>query len=263
MLLNRRLSVLWAAAIMLLTVLLASGVALGITFGTDDGTKHPNVGALVSEDEGAYCTGTLVAGKNNGPPVFVTAAHCYPLEGNTSYVTFDPTYSTYNASTKYAGTWHEEKDSYLRGHDIAVVVFDKGDNPPNLNLEKLPTVNSLDTLTKGQKFTAVGYGVTSGTSDDSGTRRYSVSSFTSKNSYFLGLSQNQKQGNSGTCYGDSGGPNFFGAGTSETHINAALTNTGDAMCKSKNTVLRLDTQVAHDFLDDYVASDAFVPIPQP
>jgi len=35
------------------------------------------------------------------------------------------------------------------------------------------------------------------------------------------------------------------------------------MCKSKNTVLRLDTQVAHDFLDDYVASDAFVPIPQP
>jgi len=273
-LLKRRLSVLWAAAIMLLTVLVCSGIALAITFGTDDVPnnpdypKYPGVGALVSEEEGAYCSGTLVAGKNNGPPAFVTAAHCYPLEGNTSYVTFASPYIE-GSSPEYKGTWHEDDQPYLRGHDIAVVVFD---NPPQSLLDlpraKLPTQGSLNNLGKGRKFTAVGYGVTSGTSDDSGTRRYSVSKLTSTNTYFLGLSQNVNQGNSGTCYGDSGGPNFVWtratttAPSTETNINAALTNTGDAMCKSKNTVLRLDTKVAHDFLDDYVASTTFVPILQ-
>jgi len=41
-LLKKKLSVLWAAAIMLLTVLLASGAALAITGGwADDGEQQP------------------------------------------------------------------------------------------------------------------------------------------------------------------------------------------------------------------------------
>jgi V8-like Glu-specific endopeptidase len=82
-LLKKKLSVLWAAAIMVLMVLLASGAALAITGGTPDVKdpitgqfKYPYVGALVDED-GVYCSGTLVP-SNTGQPVFLTAAHCYP-----------------------------------------------------------------------------------------------------------------------------------------------------------------------------------------
>jgi hypothetical protein len=81
--LKRRLPVLWAAAIMLLTVLACSGIVLAITNGwVDDGLKdapigdieepdphtikYPNVGALVDRS-GTYCSGTLVAGKNGAP----------------------------------------------------------------------------------------------------------------------------------------------------------------------------------------------------
>ena len=39
---------------------------------------------------------------------------------------------------------------------------------------------------------------------------------------------NPSTGNGGTCYGDSGGPNFLGT----TNIIAAITITGDAVCRS-------------------------------
>jgi hypothetical protein len=41
-------------------------------------------------------------------------------------------------------------------------------------------------------------------------------------------------GDDGTCYGDSGGPNFLGAGAMETNIVAATTITGDLMCRATN-----------------------------
>ena len=55
-------------------------------------------------------------------------------------------------------------------------------------------------------------------------------------------------GNGGTCYGDSGGPNFLGT----TEIVAAITITGDAICRSTNVVYRLDTESARAFLGQYV-----------
>ena len=263
-------------ATMGVAVLLASGAALAITYGTDDGEKHRGVGALV-DGSGAYCSGTLVDGKRNaknptGAPVFVTAAHC-DFPGKV-YVTFDSTFDITNQESQaireskdftgstnekdYEGALADDGQWYVRGHDIAVVVFKAPDSELlGRPRAKLPTVDALDNLGKGQLFTAVGYGVDQ-TFANEGVRRYSVSSLTSQNSYFLSLSQQRKKGFAGTCYGDSGGPNFLGAGASKTDINAALTNTGDAQCKTKNTVLRLDTQVAHNFLDDYVPDGAFV-----
>jgi hypothetical protein len=98
--LRRKLSVLWAAAIMLLTVLVCSGVALAITFGQPDGNRHPNVGALV-DGSIAYCSGTLIS-----ETVFLTAAHC-GTEGETVMVTFDSQYSG-SSSTTYDGTFHAD-----------------------------------------------------------------------------------------------------------------------------------------------------------
>jgi secreted trypsin-like serine protease len=241
--LRRKLSVLWAAAIMLLTVLVCSGIALAITFGQPDNNRHSNVGALVDES-GAYCSGTLIS-----PTVFLTAAHC-GTEGDTVSVTFDSTYTS--SSKTYEGTFHQDPDFNTGGgrqrdpHDIAVVVFEravKGITPADL-----PTLGQLDDLDKGTNFTAVGYGVSSGRGTDAGMRRFAVSRLSATTPNYLELSQKGKKGSGGTCYGDSGGPNFLGG----TNIVAAITITGDAMCKSRNSVLRLDTEEAQEFLGQYV-----------
>jgi secreted trypsin-like serine protease len=283
-LLKRRLSVLWAAAIMLLTILLASGAALAITGGTKDVKdpttgkfKYPNVGALVKR-AGAYCSGTLVPGKTD-TPVFVTAAHCAPNRGNTVYVTFDNEYDAERTNfpdgtssdgppqvgKEYLGTFHADNIN-----DIAVVTFnptddpdDPGYDPDNITLKdippnelaKLPDPNTdnpqvdLDFAAKGDPFTAVGYGATSGSSNDYGVRRYAVSTFKSVDRTYLRLSQHN--GSAGTCYGDSGGPNFFGD-VNETNVIAGITITGDTWCKSTNVTLRLDAGPVRAFLDDYV-----------
>ena len=69
------------------------------------------------------------------------------------------------------------------------------------------------------------------------------------NPTWLRISMNVSTGNGGTCYGDSGGPNFLGT----TAVLAAITVTGDAVCRSTNVVYRLDTPSARGFLGQYVA----------
>ena len=59
---------------------------------------------------------------------------------------------------------------------------------------------------------------------------------------------NEALGNGGTCYGDSGGPNFLGS----TTVLAATTITGDAVCRATNVVYRLDTPGARTFLAQFV-----------
>jgi secreted trypsin-like serine protease len=70
---------------------------------------------------------------------------------------------------------------------------------------------------------------------------------------YLRFSQIPARGNSGTCYGDSGGPNFLGARSTETDIIAGITITGNSLCKSTNVIYRLATESACAFLDDFVA----------
>ena len=63
------------------------------------------------------------------------------------------------------------------------------------------------------------------------------------NPAWLRISMNPATGNGGTCYGDSGGPNFLGT----TDILAATTITGDAICRATNVTYRLDTAPARTF----------------
>jgi hypothetical protein len=258
----------------MLTVLLASGTALAITGGwADDGKpqpgepegweteKYPNVGSLVNR-AGAYCSGTLVPGQS-GTLAFLTAAHCAPNRGNTVYVTFDAKYDAERnnfpdgtspdgppqVGKEYRGTIYADNSN-----DIAVVKFheDDPDYPELLGITpaQLPTPRQLDGAAKGDRFTAVGYGATSGYSNDYGVRRYAASTFKSVDRTYLRLSQHN--GSGGTCYGDSGGPNFLGAAVSgdETNIIASTTITGDTWCKSTNVTLRLDTDSVRKFLSD-------------
>lgn len=63
---------------------------------------------------------------------------------------------------------------------------------------------------------------------------------------------NPAKGDGGTCYGDSGGPNFLGAGSTETNIVAGTTITGDTMCRATNVDYRVDTGSARAFLGWFV-----------
>lgn len=115
-------------------VVALAGSAVAITFGQLDGNRHPNVGALVFEDEngerGILCSGTLIE-----PDVFLTASHCTAfLESigvapDDVWVTFDPTFD--DASPLLPGTYHTHPDFSFSGpggfsdpHDVAVVVLD-------------------------------------------------------------------------------------------------------------------------------------------
>lgn len=239
-----------------------------ITNGQPDGTRHPAVGALVgyyapAGTTIAYCSGTLIS-----PTVFLTAAHCGFLATPTVDVTFDEAYTA--SSTVYTGTFHAHPSfrpgTNAQGNqafDIAVVVF--REPIPGIPPARLPTANLLDqmsaagTLNQSTLFTSVGYGDTEFVNGPGGqttthpqARNYAVGSFNSLTSSYLHLSQHTKKGEGGTCSGDSGGPNFLGAGADETDIIASITTTGDTYCSSTNVGYRLDTQAARDFLDDYV-----------
>ncbi len=239
-------------------VLLMTATASAIVYGQPDGGDHPNVGALLaaqaySDGTWATCTGTLIS-----PTVFLTAAHCDQGVSQVA-VTFDSQYVA-GPGTTYVGAWHA--DPRYRGaqgdpYDLAVVVFP---NPvPNITPAELPEAGSLSNLAKNQGFTSVGYGAQSVTVNHGPTFHYAdvryegtSDKLLAVNKAWLRISMNPSHGDSGTCYGDSGGPNFLGAGAGETNIVAATTVTGDAMCRATNVDYRLDTDSARTFLGQYV-----------
>jgi V8-like Glu-specific endopeptidase len=212
------------------------------------------VGGLVSptrysDGTWLYCSGTLISAT-----VFLTAAHCGD-DGERVGVTFDTAYQagdkveygTFRSDPLYG---HAQSDP----HDIAVVVFDKP--VKGITPAKLPAAGSLSALSGSQTFTSVGYGAYEVTNGPGGhqylyddVRMVATGTLNSINPSWLRISMNPATGNGGTCYGDSGGPNFLGT----TAIVAAITITGDAVCRSTNVDYRLDTQSARAFLSRYVA----------
>lgn len=61
-------------------------------------------------------------------------------------------------------------------------------------------------------------------------------------------SQNPAQGFNGACGGDSGGPNYYKLPDGR-EIQVGITSAGDAACRSTNTISRIDTQIAIDFIN--------------
>jgi len=108
---------------------------------------------------------------------------------------------------------------------------------------------------RNQRFTAVGYGTVREDKRKGpqslffdGMRRYADQGFRSLTKSWLNLSMNPSTGSGGTCYGDSGGPNFLG----NSRVIASITITGDAVCRATNVTYRLDTPSARAFLDEFV-----------
>jgi hypothetical protein len=238
---------------LIVALLLIAAPVSAITNGELDGTRHPNVGGLVSPKQYSdgtwlYCSGTLIS-----PTVFLTAAHCD--EGTSRVtVTFDTDYKA--GDPTYTGTWHANplfSKKQNDPHDLAVVVFDTpivGITPA-----RLPAAGSLANLPGSQQFTSVGYGAYEVTNQPGGhqflyndVRMVAIGTLNATNPAWLRISMNPATGNGGTCYGDSGGPNFLGT----TDILAATTITGDYVCRATNVDYRLDTQPARAFLGQYV-----------
>jgi V8-like Glu-specific endopeptidase len=238
----------------LLASLSVAAPAQAITNGSIDGKQHPNVGGLVaatpySDGTSIYCSGTLI-----NPKVFLTAAHCNAGGDGQVRVTFSTAYKIGDAT--YTGTFHGDplySAAQSDPHDIAVVLLDNA--VKNITPATLPAADSLSKLSATQIFTSVGYGAYEVTNQPGGhqylyndERMVATGTLNATNPAWLRISMNPATDNGGTCYGDSGGPNFLGA----SGTVSAITITGDTVCRATNVVYRLDTAAARSFLLQYV-----------
>lgn len=250
----------------LAAALLAAGSAVAITYGQFDGNRHPNVGAMIRlRSDGVYrivCSGSLVS-----PRVFLTASHCTRFLEDQGiedvWVTFDPTFD--QSSKLIHGTMHSNPNYNQAQNDtgdIAAIVLDREVN--NVEPVELPPAGLLDRMKADRSlnralFTSVGYGIQEPQPGPGGIvhdfpmeRWFAVGEFDALNATWLRIAQTQATGDGGTCSGDSGGPQFLGAGDAETETQVSITITGDIECFATNVTYRLDTPQARAFLGRFV-----------
>jgi hypothetical protein len=247
-----------ALALAVPLVLGSAGVASAITDGTLDGEGHPYVGLMVAQDANDAplwrCSGTLIS-----EDLFLTAGHCTEAPAVHVEIWFDADVQSgipgngYPNNGDVGGTpyTHPQYDPdafYL--YDLGVVVLDE---PVAMDeYGELPALNRLDQLKKqrGKKditFTAVGYGLqksfpTAAAWKNQAQRVRMVArpKLIQINTGFTGdgsllLSNNAHTG--GTCFGDSGGPNFIGT----SNVIGGVTSFGlNGNCAGTGGVYRVD-----------------------
>jgi hypothetical protein len=252
--------------------MLAAFTALPVSAVTDgelDGNRHPNVGLMVALDADGSpmwrCSGTLVS-----PRHYLTAGHCTYGAARVT-IWFDADIDAGRPGNGYPVAGQVFGTPYTHPlyptasfvvNDVGVVVLD-GDfgAPPYATL---PAVGQLDGLAKrrGQQdttFTAVGYGLQQSFPDAASWKennvrvrmlatprllQINVPGFTGD--FSLLLSNNAHTG--GTCFGDSGGPNFIGSSL----VIGGVTSFGiNGNCAGTGGVFRMDTANVQDWLDTF------------
>ena len=254
--------------------------ARAVTNGELDADGHPYVVLLVMDVGGQpafRCSGTLLS-----PTVLLTAGHCtnnYPDSPYTGMRVFTESdveagigitnyYPYAGPNTVEAVSWHThpqyENAPYFY-HDVGVVIL----AAPGVILDEygeLPAVNQLDTLKtkrglKNVTFTSVGYGMQKSFPEPASflDQNYKVRMVAyprlvqinvpgSTGDFSLLLSNNHATG--GTCFGDSGGPNFPG----DSRVVAGVTSFGmNGNCAGTGGVFRMDRQDVLDFVNLYLS----------
>lgn len=249
--------------------------AAAVTDGTLDGNGHPFVGLMVAIDEDGIplwrCSGTLMSAD-----VFMTAGHCTEAPAAHVEIWFDagpiPLADGYPAKgkdpckgidgypckgdvggTPYTHPQYDPNAFYL--FDLGVVdLRGKGRGGP---YGQLPSLDQLDALVPGTSttFTAVGYGLQKSFPDAAGFKDQATRVRMVAYPYLLQinggivsdfamlLSNNSKSG--GTCFGDSGGPNFLG----NSSVVAGVTSFGlNQTCAGTGGVYRVDRADDLDWL---------------
>jgi secreted trypsin-like serine protease len=254
--------------------LLLTPKASAITYGFIDASNtFSNTGAFIvkSPTDGQIfpiCSGTMITGN-----VFLTASHCTDFytrdlapEGYVAYVSLDQSIpfgpltsnKTQLLSVAHVVTNPNYNQSQSDSGDIGVLILDR--NVRGVTPATLPACGLLDQLIaqnglKTAVFTNAGYGLQNRVVGGGVPffqdlnpipRMFSFSSFNSLNGGYLRLSQNSSTGNGGTCFGDSGGPNFLTLNGRQLIV--AITITGDSVCRSTNVDYRLDTVSAQGYL---------------
>ena len=238
-----------------------------ITNGALDGTAHPAVVLIVMDVGGKpafRCSGTVIA-----PKLVLTAGHCAGEPGefsalrifNEADVQHDPTYPfSGGPNTIDATEWHAHPlftESAFFLHDVGVVLLSKAVDLPANQFGQLPTQDQLDGLGRGSSitFTAVGYGLQQINPVHIVSQRirmFAEPHLIQINGGIVGdfsllLSNNHSTG--GTCFGDSGGPNYLGSG----NVIAGVTSFGlNGNCAGTGGVFRLDRKSVLDFVGQYL-----------
>jgi hypothetical protein len=238
-----------------------------ITHGTLDGNAHPAVILIVMDVGGSpafRCSGTLIA-----PKVVVTAGHCAGEPGEFSGMRVFTESDVENGNNNYpfagpntieATEWHSHPlftEAAFFLHDVGVVLLSKPVKLAAGQYGALPSVNQLDALHPGSAttFTAVGYGlqrINPAKVEEERIRMFAEPHLIQINTPSVGdfsmlLSNNASTG--GTCFGDSGGPNYLGG----SNVIAAVTSFGrNNNCAGTGGVFRLDRQNVLDFVRQFL-----------
>jgi secreted trypsin-like serine protease len=240
---------------------------VSITDGTLDGNRHPAV-VLIIMDVGGQpafrCSGTLIA-----PKVVLTAGHCAGEPGEFSGLRVftesdvengDNNYPFRGPNTIEAQSWKahpQYTNSAFFLHDVGVVVLRKAVTLPSDQYGTLPSRDQLDALSpsRSTKFTSVGYGLQQVNPvhvQADLIRMFAEPHLIQINTGFTGnfslmLSNNASSG--GTCFGDSGGPNYLGS----SNVIAGVTSFGlNGSCGGTGGVFRLDRQNVLDFVTQFL-----------
>ena len=253
-----------------LVAAITAAPANAITDGGLDGDGHPYVGLMVAQDDAGNplwrCTGTLIS-----PTTFLTAGHCTEAPAAHAEIWFDADvqsgvpgngypFNGQAGGTTYTHPSFDPNAFYL--YDLGVVVLD--DPVDMATYGELPALNQLDSLktkrgTQDVTFTAVGYGMQLSFPDAAGwkdeAKKIRMIAHPKLNQINTGLtgdgslllSNNAKTG--GTCFGDSGGPNFVGT----SNVIAGVTSFGmNSTCGGTGGVYRVDRADDLDWLATFL-----------
>lgn len=255
----------------LILTLMMVGTVSAVTDGVPDGEGHPYVGLMVAQTaDGAplwRCTGTLIS-----PTVFLTAGHCTESPAAHVEIWFAADVESgvpangYPFNGDVGGTPHTHPDYnpaafFIR--DVGVVVLDEP--VVRSTYGALPELNQLDPLAskRGKQdvsFTSVGYGLQMSFPDEAAWKEHNVKvrmvahprliqinvpGFTGN--FSIVLSNNANTG--GTCFGDSGGPNFLG----NSNVVAGVTSFGkNGNCAGTGGVFRMDRSWSLDWVNSFL-----------
>jgi V8-like Glu-specific endopeptidase len=237
---------------------LSSGPASAITDGELDGNRHPYVGLMVAQDAKGSplwrCSGTLLSST-----LFLTAGHCTEAPAAHVEIWFAADVESGIPANGYPNkgdvggrpyTHPNYNPNAFHLYDLGVVVLDKP--MKMIRYGSLPKQDVLDALatqrgTQDVTFTAVGYGLQQSFPDQASflehnqrIRMVAYPHLLQINTGFTGdfsvlLSNNANTG--GTCFGDSGGPNFIGNST----VVGGVTSYGiNGNCAGTGGVYRVD-----------------------
>lgn len=243
-----------------------------ITNGEPDGEGHPYVGLMVAKNAAGNplwrCSGTLMS-----PTVFMVAGHCTEAPAASAVIWFssgspngiptDPNYVAVAAGgtgcanpavTGYpcvgdaTGAVHihpqYDPDAFFL-HDLGVVTLSA--SVTGRGFGALPEEGALSELPKHASMTAVGYGLQKSFPDaasqnDQALRIRMVAHprISGIDNNFVGdfaFTTSHDASRGGTCFGDSGGPNFIGT----SNVVGGVTSFGTTFtCKGHNGAYRVD-----------------------